>query len=299
MKRSFLPIEWPAAAPVPRPGPDGRDILGRTRHWPSGLKGPAGGILTSFGLITLFGVADPNSIKPMTQLVVLVAALTFVPSYFRRAALVLPLGLLLGGGGLAGAYAGSTLTSLYLSDMTAFRPLFGVLTLAIAVQIILRLVRHQRTPGGICGPAGAWSGTGVGGFSLKSWALCFSYADTDFRVPLWSPILAGAVISMTAAIFGVGGGFLLVPYLSSVLGLPLHIIPATAAIAIFMSLAVSITNFLAMGARIEGLILLPLAIGTVLGALAGPRINRVMKNTWLQAIMACVVTAIGVKYVLF
>ncbi|ARE40828.1 membrane protein [Rhodovulum sp. P5] len=61
--------------------------------------GAAGGILTSFGLITLFAVADPNSVKPMTQLVVLAATLTFVPGYFGRSAVVLPLGVLLGPGG--------------------------------------------------------------------------------------------------------------------------------------------------------------------------------------------------------
>ena len=35
--------------------------------------GAAGGILTSFGLITLFAMTDPNAVKPMTQIVVLAA----------------------------------------------------------------------------------------------------------------------------------------------------------------------------------------------------------------------------------
>jgi len=104
---------------------------------------------------------------------------------------------------------------------------------------------------------------------------------------------------MTAAIFGVGGGFLLVPYMASVLAMPMHIIPATAAIAIFMSLIVSISNFLALGAPIQLDLLITLGIGTVLGALAGPYINEKMKNFWLQALMAIIVTGIGMKYVLF
>ncbi|MEW9919502.1 TSUP family transporter [Marimonas sp. MJW-29] len=103
--------------------------------------GAAGGILASFGLITLFGLVDPNSVKPMAQLLVLAATITFIPGYLRRSRLVLPLGLLLGGGGLVGAYVGSTLSSYYLSDMNTFRPLFGVLTLAIAAQIFWKLYR--------------------------------------------------------------------------------------------------------------------------------------------------------------
>ena len=41
--------------------------------------------------------------------------------------------------------------------------------------------------------------------------------------------MAGAIIAMTAAVFGVGGGFLLVPYMASLLHMPMYIIPATAA----------------------------------------------------------------------
>lgn len=40
--------------------------------------GAAGGILTSFVLITLFGVLEPNSVKPMIQLEVQAAALILV-----------------------------------------------------------------------------------------------------------------------------------------------------------------------------------------------------------------------------
>ncbi|HGG06620.1 MAG TPA: sulfite exporter TauE/SafE family protein, partial [Aliiroseovarius sp.] len=94
------------------------------------------------------------------------------------------------------------------------------------------------------------------------------------------------------------GGFLLVPYMATILTMPMYIIPATAAIAIFMSLAVSITNFLVLGAPLEIRLLLPLIIGAVLGAVAGPVLNKRMKNSWLQAALAIVVTLIGLKYLL-
>lgn len=260
--------------------------------------GAAGGILTSFGMISLFGVVEPNSVKPMTQIVVLATALTFVPGYFRRSSLVFPLGVLLGVGGLLGAYAGSTLSTLYLSDMTTFRPLFGVLTLAIAVQILWKLYRSGTSPLASTGSSDRSPSGGVRLTSFSYKELSFQHGEDDYSVATWSPLLAGMVISMTAAIFGVGGGFLLVPYMASLLAMPMHIIPATTAIAIFMSLAVSISNFVALGAPLRGDLLLPLVIGAVLGALAGPTINRSMKNGWLQAILAVVVTGIGLKYLL-
>ncbi len=254
--------------------------------------GAAGGILTSFGLITLFGVADPNAVKPMTQIIVLATALIFVPGYLKRRAVVVPLGLLLGVGGLAGAWAGSTLSSLYLADMKSFRPLFGLLALAIGAQIVWKLLRsrdkgHNPAPAPVTGHR----------FSLA--AHRFAYGETEFRIATWSPLLAGFLISFIAAIFGVGGGFLLVPYMASLLAMPMHIIPATAAIAIFMSLAVSISNFIARGAPIDLDLLIPLAIGAVIGALLGPVINKRARNSWLQGGLALVVIGIGLKYVFF
>lgn len=265
--------------------------------------GAAGGILTSFGLITLFAIADPNSVKPMTQIVVLVTALVFVPGYLKRSALVLPLGLLLGAGGLIGAYVGSTISSRYLSDMETFRPLFGVLTLAIAGQIIWQLYsqRHSNNAVGLTEPStGSAPGPArVSNMKLSLRDLTFSYDARDYYVPLWSPLIAGLLIAMTASIFGVGGGFLLVPYMASLLAMPMHIIPATAAIAIFMSLTVSISNFLYLGAALDWGILAPLLIGAVIGAIAGPTINKAMKNHWLQASLAVIVTGIGLKYTVF
>ncbi len=257
--------------------------------------GAAGGILASFGLISLFGITEPNSVKPMTQIILLVSALVFIPSYFRRAAICWRLGLLLGAGGLVGAYVGSTLSAIYLSDMKTFLPLFGILTLAIAAQIIWKLLSQRNQPAPKSQPN---STKGVNVKFIDTKWLEFSYADQNYRIPLWSPLLAGAVISMTAAIFGVGGGFLLVPYMASVLKMPMHIIPGTAAIAIFISLSVSIGNYLSLGAPLHMDILIPLMIGALAGALAGPYINKRVKNSWLQMGLAVIVIGIGLKYTL-
>lgn len=259
--------------------------------------GAAGGILTSFGLITIFGVAEPNSVKLMTQIIVLSTALAFIPGYLRRSAVVLPLGLFLGGGGLIGAYLGSTISSLYLSDMQTFKPLFGFLTLAIAGQIAWKLFHQRKVATEAGGLAKQHQKQTVSQTIVSYKSISFSSGGESYNIPLWSPILAGMIISMVAAIFGVGGGFLLVPFLSTVLCMPMHIIPATVAIAIFMSLVVSISNFFFLGAPIQFEILVPLGVGAVIGAIIGPQINKLMKDNWLQAGLAFIVTGIGLKYI--
>jgi len=260
--------------------------------------GAAGGILVSFGLISIIGIADPNSVKPMTQIIVLGTALVFVPNYFRRSALVWPLGLLLAAGGLLGAWVGSSLSNAYLADMKTFRPLFGALTLVIAAQISWKLYKTWNGQGSGRSPEKKLSGEGVQNLSFSSMALTFSYGGLDYRVSAWSPFLAGLLIAMIASIFGVGGGFLLVPYMSSLLGMPMHIIPATSGIAIIISLLVSIGNYLSLGAHLEAKILLPVLAGAVIGALVGPLVNKWMKNSWLQGALALIVVIIGMRYIL-
>ena len=257
--------------------------------------GAAGGILTSFALISLAGVADPNAVKPMTQIIVLATALVFVPSYFKRSTLVWPLGVLLGLGGIAGAWAGSTLSSAYLTDMSTFRPLFGVLTLLVAARIAWDLLRTPAPPTAL---EGDFIDKGVSGLSFKSAVLRFTYAREDYVIAAWIPILAGFIIAFIAAIFGVGGGFLLVPFLASLLKMPMHIIPATAAISIIMSLMVSIGNYLRLGAKLEYDILGAMLIGTIIGALLGAFVNRNLKDQWLQMALGAIVLLIGLKYIL-
>ena len=87
--------------------------------------------------------------------------------------------------------------------------------------------------------------------------------------------------------------------MASMLATPMHIIPATAAMAIFISLMVSIGNFMALGAPLHINLLAPLIVGAAIGANAGPWINRAMENHWLQVAMAVNVTGIGLKYTLF
>ncbi len=257
--------------------------------------GAAGGILTSFGLISLFGLKDPNIVKPMTQIVVLTAAIIFIPGYFKHRALVWPLGLLLGIGGLLGAFIGSSISSNYLSDMSSFRPWFGVLTLFVFLKIAWDFLVRTKRPAVVQDQAVC---EGVGNLQFSAKALDFDFCIKHYHIPHYKPLLAGFIIAFIAAIFGVGGGFLLVPFMASMLSMPMHIIPATAAIAIFMSLGISIYNYIRLGAELDFPILIALITGTMFGALLGQKLNRNMKNAWLQIALGIIVLAIGLKYIL-
>ncbi len=256
------------------------------------LVGAAGGILASFGLITLIGVTDPNSIKPMAQILSLATALVFIPGYIRRRSAVMPLALLLSAGAVMGAMVGSTLSSKYLSDMSTFKPLFGILTLIVGTQIIWKTYKQRNEKVEKISACHK----GIHSISFKVPNIKFSYANKDFIVSLWTPWLAGFLIAVIASAFGVGGGFLLVPFMVSFLRMPMFIIPATAAIVIFISGTISVANYLNMGAEIDWKILSYLIVGGIIGAIIGPKINRIMQDKWLKIFLATVLSLIGLKY---
>jgi uncharacterized membrane protein YfcA len=256
--------------------------------------GAAGGILASFGLITIIGVTDPNSVKPMAQILALATALVFIPGYFKRKAWVLEIGLMLSAGGVIGALVGSTISSRYLSDMSSFKPLFGILAFLVAVQITWKLYHKSKTGK----PTVARSDAGVDNVFVSWKTISFDYGGKKYQCSFWSPLFAGFIIAVIASIFGVGGGFLLVPYLASMLEIPMFIVPATAALAVLISGVISVTNYIRLGSEIDIPMLFILVIGGVLGAKIGPIINQMMKESWLQASLACIVAVIGTKYIL-
>lgn len=256
--------------------------------------GAAGGILASFGLISIIGITDANSVKPMAQILALATATVFIPGYFKRSAWVLPLGLMLGAGGIVGAIIGSTISSQYLSDMSTFKPLFGVLAFFIAVQIAWKLYTEKKQ-GKVLQSAAE---RGVENITVTPNRMSFDYNGHAHSFNPWLPWFAGFLIALVASLFGVGGGFLLVPFMASLLGMPMYIIPATAALAIFASGAMSIANYLRMGSEIDIPVLTYLIIGGIMGALVGPKLNQLLKESWLQAALAVIVGLISLKYLL-
>lgn len=272
------------------------------------LVGAAGGILASFGLISVLGLTDANQVKPMAQMLTLATPLVAVPNYFRQCRLVISLGLFLAAGGLLGALVGSALSVRYLSDMSSFKPVFALLVLFIAAQLAWSLLRRKTVPGASTRAAEAFEGLVASGSEPceigvrhTEWhwrRIRFVFGGETFG---YSPILAfatGFCIAALASALGVGGGFLLVPFMAMGLRLPMFVVAGTAALAVFISSSASIANYLALGVRLDWNLLLPLLAGTLLGAYLGPRLSRYFRDQWLRAILVLVLSGIGAKYLL-
>jgi len=271
------------------------------------IVGAAGGILASVGLISVLGISNANLVKPMAQMLTLISPIIAVPSYYKQGRLVSGLALLLGLGGIAGALIGSTLSVNYLSELRVFKPVFGLFILLIALQLAWQLLRPRPSGSTRAGRAasafeqviedgGPAHTLGVKqlGFSVTRFELLFG--NERFGYNPWVPVLAGLGIAVVSSALGVGGGFLLVPFMSMVLGLPMAIVAGTAALAIFISSVTSIGNYVRLGVELDVPLLALMLIGTVAGSFLGPILSKYFREAWFKALLATILSLISLRY---
>ena len=271
--------------------------------------GAAGGILASVGMISVFGITDPNMVKPMAQALTLVTPLIAVPIYMRQCRLVYSLAFLLGAGGILGALTGSTLSVSFLSDMQVFKPLFAVLVFFVAAQLAWQLLnssaastelaktmsaaetfaRHVKGGGESCD-------LGVKYRRATLRRFYFRFGDEDFSFSPWLPFITGMGIAVVSSALGVGGGFLLVPFMSIVMRLPMHVIAGTSALAIAIHSVTSIANYVRLGVTLDYPLLGILLIGVVVGSAIGPLVSKYLPENGLRAFLCVVLVVIGLRY---
>lgn len=270
------------------------------------LVGAAGGILASVGLISVFGLTDVNQVKPMAQFLTILSPLIAVPQYYRQGRVILSLVVLLGLGGILGAIIGSTLSASYLSDLKDFKPVFAFLTIAIALQMLWSLraggnkatkadeaseiFQSMRDEGGDLKTIGVAHGR----MGLKS--VPFDFAGAQFDYAPWKPILAGMLIAIVSSALGVGGGFLLVPFMAAILGLPMYIIAGTAALTIIITSITAVISYASLGITMDWNLLGLLMIGTVMGSFIGPRLGTRLPEQGLRLVLALILVLIGLRY---
>lgn len=272
--------------------------------------GAAGGILASVGMISVFGIEQPNLVKPMAQAMTLVTPLIAVPLYMRQCRVVYRLALLLGAGGVLGALLGSSLSHTLLSNMGLFKPVFAVLVFFIAAQLAWQIVHTSKGSGALTGAMRAAEAfeqqVRRGGEVCELGVKClrasfrrfeFSFGDESFSFNPLLPFFTGMGIAVLSSALGVGGGFLLVPFMSIVMRLPMYVIAATSALAILIHSITSIGNYVRLGIALDFPMLGVLLVGVVGGSAIGPALSKYIPENGLRAFLCAVLVLIGLRYV--
>ena len=124
-----------------------------------------------------------------------------------------------------------------------------------------------------------------------------SIADGDVRLPQVKITLLGVAVGLISGLVGAGGGFLLVPALALLAGLPMPVAVGTSLVVISMQSFAGFAGHLSTGQidwRLAGLITAAAVVGALLG---GRLVTRIRANTlrtlfgWFVLVMASVILA--------
>jgi uncharacterized membrane protein YfcA len=120
----------------------------------------------------------------------------------------------------------------------------------------------------------------------------------DYTPRHWPWGLALAFIAgLVSGLLGVGGGFIKVPLMDAVMGVPFGVAAATSNFMVGITAAASFFVYYNRGAYLTCLIL-PTSLGVLLGAIMGIRIMPHLRAAWLRLVLVGLMFIIGIHMIL-
>ncbi len=113
----------------------------------------------------------------------------------------------------------------------------------------------------------------------------------------WLGLIIFCGIGFISGLFGLGGGWAMVPALNIGLALPLKVAATCSKVLIGMGDTAAVWAYINMGAIIP-LFTIPCAIGLIVGTLIGARIMLKVNTTWIRFLLIVVLTASGLRLIL-
>ena len=124
------------------------------------------------------------------------------------------------------------------------------------------------------------------------------FGQTFTFSPIWA-LAGGFFISALASFLGIGGGFLYVPFLTSVVGLPMFVVAGTSALSVLIGMIFAIFNFMVLkGVVVHWSLIGVELIGIFIGSMIGPRTGKYIPAKVLKGIFIVLALYIGLRYTL-
>ena len=257
----------------------------------SGLFGVGGGFLMT---PLLFFIGIPPAIAVATEANQIVASsFSGALAHLRRKTVDLKMGWILVSGGLIGSGIGVQIFKV-LRDLgqvellvtlcyVFFLGIIGSLMLWESIRALIRSNNNFR-------PIKIKRHNWVHRLPLK-----IRFRTSNLYISCIPPFIIGALVGFLAAIMGVGGGFILVPVMIYIIGMPTKVVIGTSLFQIifvtgFTTLLHSTQNY-----SVDALLALILLIGGVVGAQIGTRLGVYLKAEQLRILLAILVLAVCIK----
>ena len=291
--------------------------------WIFSTVGAFGGIMAGVGHMTIYGLGAyaktfkdtspqmnkfvTDSIRVSNQWLVGISALVSSFNYYRQKRLVPALGLFLGSGALFATLL-VVFTTAGKLKFSQYQGWFGLCVFVIGGFMIYEMTpKGQATKKAAAEAAKAFEGTIKGkgriedqGVKTLKWTLkkvdISFFGQTFSFSPIWA-FVGGFFISALASFLGIGGGFLYVPFLTSVVGLPMFVVAGTSALSVLIGMIFAIFNFMVLkGVMVYWPMIGAELVGIFIGSMIGPRTGKYIPAKVLKSIFIVLAIYIGLRY---
>jgi uncharacterized membrane protein YfcA len=215
-------------------------------------------------------------------------------AHLQRRTVDFRMGLILLAGGMIGSTVGVQIFTL-LRSMGQFELVVSLLYVvmlgtigALMLAESLRTIRRRNDPNAILVPRRRH--TWAHGLPLK-----MRFHTSKLYVSAIPPFVIGAVVGVLAAIMGVGGGFIMVPAMIYLIGMPTKVVVGTSVFQFLFVTGFTAVLHAVQSGTVDVLLALILLVGGVIGAQIGVGLAARLRAEQLRILLALLVIGVCLK----
>jgi uncharacterized membrane protein YfcA len=257
----------------------------------SGLFGVGGGFLLT-PLLLFVGIPPAVAVASQANQIV-AASLSGALAHWRRRAVDVKMGLVLLAGGVVGSALGVQIFAV-VSAMgqvellvslcyVVFLGAVGGLMMNESIRSLRRVARgaprRERRPH-----------TWVHGLPFK-----MRFRESKLYISAIPPLGIGLAVGLLAAIMGVGGGFIMVPAMIYMLGMPTNVVIGTSLFQVTLLAGFTTLLHAVQTKSVDVVLAVLLILGGVVGAQVGATLGARLRGEQLRFLLAAMVLAVCIK----
>ena len=258
----------------------------------SGIFGVGGGFLMT-PLLIFLGISPPVAVGTEANQI-LASSVSGVIAHWRRGNVDFKIGSVLLAGGVIGSTFGvwlfKELRDLGQIDLViklSYVIFLGIIGFLMLVES-LRALQRSRSLGGARRKLNQHNWLHGLPFKMR-------FRKSKLYISALLPLLIGIFVGILSAIMGVGGGFIMVPAMIYLLGMPTNVVVGTSLFQIIFVTANATFWQASLNQTVDVILAFLLLLGAVIGAQVGTAVGTKLKGEQLRGLLALIVIAVCVK----
>ena len=257
-----------------------------------GLVGVGGGFLLT-PIMMFLGIPPPVAVASVANQLV-APSVSGVLSHWKRSNVDFKMGTVLLLGGIVGSSIGVLLFNflgkigqldfVIKSSYVIFLTIIGGLMFTESVRLILRTRKGKVSRGKL--HQHNW----LHGLPFK-----IRFRKSKLYISILLPILIGIIVGILAALMGIGGGFIIVPAMIYLLGMPTSLVVGTSLFQIIFVAANTTILQASQNQTVDIVLATILLLGSVVGVQIGSRFTNILKGEYLRLILSSIIILVSLK----